>query len=118
MSRTTKDKKWDIRHPENASTFGKEKLEYIIEYTSFYTGEKCKYNSYTYVDIPGAKTKKKRGVDGKWRWYQRTPSWWTKMTMLKPQRRAGRIWERKVLFEDIEETDPPGVGKKPRIYFY
>lgn len=119
MSRTEKDKKWDLRHPENSYHFGTYKVECVGNRYDWETGEVAGYYTrYVYLDTPGAKTKKKRGIDGNWRWYQRTPSWWTKMTMLKPQRRAGRIWERKVLFEDIEETDPPGVGKKPHNYFY
>lgn len=46
------------------------------------------------------------------------PSWWTRLKMNVPQRRAGRLWERQVLLSDLEETDPPGVGRHPKIYYW
>lgn len=46
------------------------------------------------------------------------PSWWTRIKMNVRQRRAGRLWERRVLLCDIEETDPPGVGRRPKIYYW
>ena len=40
-------------------------------------------------------------------------------TCARPQRRAGRVWEHKVLKElDLEDCDPPGVGHKPHVYYY
>lgn len=47
-----------------------------------------------------------------------TPSWWTRVTMNRPQRRVGRIWERQVLLHDLEDTVPPTVSKKPHIYYW
>ena len=69
--------------------------------------------------IPGptTKPKKRRTQDVEWHWMS-TPSWWTRLTMNRPQRRAGRLWERKVLFQDLEDADPPGVSHKPHIYFW
>lgn len=64
------------------------------------------------------KPKKRKTLNTKWLWFQRTPSWFTRITMNRPQRRKGKLWERAVLFQDIEETDPPGVGRKPHNYYY
>jgi hypothetical protein len=72
---------------------------------------------YRYIQLPTTKPKRRKELDTEWHWMT-TPSWWTSLMMNKPQRRAGRIWERKVLFEDIEITDPPSVGKKPHIYYW
>ncbi len=64
-----------------------------------------------------SKPKLRKEVDTEDHWMS-TPSWWTRLVMNRPQRRAGRLWERKVLFEDIEETDSPGVSHRPHIYYY
>jgi len=64
------------------------------------------------------KPKKRKEVDTEFHW-MRTPSAWTRIMMNRPQRRAGRIWERTIFYElDLEDTDPPGVGKKPHIYYW
>lgn len=120
MARTFKDKKWTLRHPENDYYFGTERISYTVPRKDWTTGEILEgtWTNYVYVDIPGAKTKKKRDIDGNWRWYQRTPSWWSRLVMNKPRRRACRVWERQVLLEDIEEADCPDYGRKPHVYFY
>ena len=107
MSRTHKDKKWEIRFPEERWDFA-------------YTRVDFDYKDYTivrYLDRPGVKTKKRKTKDTEWHWMS-TPSWWTRLTMNRSQRRKGRLWERHVHFEDIEETDPPGVSHKPHNYYY
>lgn len=118
MSRTYKDKKWKLRYPENDYTFGSERIEYIDEYTSYYTGEKVKCTRYIWVDLPGAKKKKKRSEHGDWNWMYSTPSWWTRMMMGRPVRRACKVWEKQVLTQDIEEADCPDYGRKPHIYYW
>ena len=75
------------------------------------------YNRVCYIYAPTTKPKRRKGEDVEWHWMS-TPSWWTRLVMNRPQRREGRLWERKVHFEDIEETDPPGVSKKPHIYYW
>ena len=107
MSRTIKDKHWKLKFPESGWDFDSIKL----------TDE----NSYSirYVKLPGVKTKKKREEDTEWHWISSTPSWWTRLTMNRPQRRAGRVWEHNVLkLTDLEDCDPPGVGHKPHIYYW
>ena len=119
MSRTHKDKKWSLRYPENDYTFGTEKVEYTKTRRDWLTGgDMGWYTSYIYVDIPGAKKKKKRYEHGDWLWFQATPSWWTRLTMNRPKRRACRVWERQVLLQDIEDADCPDYGKQPHVYFW
>ena len=124
MSRTYKDRHWKLRFPESRWDFGTQQIAYEatrriynVE-TGHYedTDETCTW--YYYVPIAGIKTKKKRKHNNEWHWLGATPSWWTNLMMNRPQRRKGRMWERKVHFEDLEETDPPGVSKKPHQYYW
>lgn len=66
-----------------------------------------------------SKPKKRKEVDTEWHWMS-TPSWWTRLTMNRPQRRAGHTWETGVIgLQFIDETlDYPGVGKRPHNYFW
>ena len=107
MSRTLKDRKWKLKFPE---------LDYRFDSVKITSD-----NSYSirYIQLPGVKTKKKRELDTDWHWLNSTPSWWTRLMMNRPQRRAGRVWEHKVLKQqDLEDCDPPLVGHKPHIYYY
>lgn len=88
MSRTFKDKPSKIRFPE------------VYPY---------------WIEVE--KTKKKREEDTEWHWMS-TPSWWTRLTMNRPERRANSLLERSVLFNDIEEFDFPNLGHKPHNYYY
>lgn len=69
------------------------------------------------LETKSTKPRRRRKQDTEWHWMS-TPSWWTRLMMNKPQRRRGHVWERKVLLEDIEETDPPDVSHKPHVYYY
>jgi hypothetical protein len=127
MSRTYKHVKREHTHPEQVWDYGRECLPYQTKALEWvYNEETGRYESretkrlvtrYYYVDKPGVFTKKRKEVDTEWHWMS-TPSWWTRLTMNKPQRRKGRVWERKVLFQELEEVDPPGVGHKPHQYYY
>lgn len=65
----------------------------------------------------GDKAKKKKFGDD-WRWMN-TPSWWVRLMMTRPQRKAGKTWERKAATAlDIEELDTPSVSRKPHYYFW
>jgi hypothetical protein len=106
MSRTYKDKPSKFKY----EPWDKDRISFsYIEDGYFYYGSM--YGKTT-------KTKKRKEVDTEWHWMGSGPSWFKRMFMNVPQRRAGRIWERKVLFEDIEETDAPGVSHKPHIYWW
>ena len=76
--------------------------------------------TFYYIYLPTTKTKKRRGSDTEWHWMS-TPSWWTRLTMNRPQRRAGSIWERTVTQTSIEEIDlldTPSVSRKPHQYYW
>lgn len=106
MSRTEKDKNWKLKYPEIHPSFDNIKI----------TSDGY---SIRYIQKPGVKTKKRKELDTNWHWLNSTPSWWTRLMMNRPQRRAGRVWEHQVLKQlDLEDCDPPGVGHKPHIYYY
>lgn len=66
------------------------------------------------------KTKKRREVDTEWHWMS-TPGWWTRLTMNRPQRRAGKLWEQVAKLtqqQELETLDYPGVSHKPHIYYW
>lgn len=92
MSRTIKDKRITLRIPD------------------YYMG---------FEGIPGLLTKKRKSFNTNIH-FMTTPSWWTRIRMNVPQRRAGRLWERKVVVTlVIDDTlDPAGVSGKPFIYFH
>jgi len=69
------------------------------------------------IDLPTTKPKRRKEVDTEDHWMT-TPSWWTRITMNRPQRRAGRTWEKVVMHRDIEDVDPPGVSHKPYNYYW
>lgn len=99
MSRTYKDKPWKFKYDP-------------------YTKDMIPTEGYGYLLTKTTKTKKRKEVDTEYHWMN-TPSWWTRLRMNRPQRAAGRLWERTVFYElDLEDTDPPGVGKKPHIYYW
>lgn len=118
MSRTYKDRRWDLRFPESDWRFGMVEVPFEHTYICPYKGVKVTRTRFNYLLKAGVKTKKKKADHNKWDWIGATPSWWTRMMMNRPQRRSGRMWERKVLFSDIEEADAPGVSRKPHIYYY
>ena len=66
---------------------------------------------------PGVTPKKRKEVDTEDHWMS-TPSWWTKMTMIKPERKATKRLLHKAILQDIEEVDIPDTGRKPHIYFW
>ena len=62
---------------------------------------------------------KRRRFGRNWRWLQTTPSWWTRLMMNRPQRRAVKLWERDTAkSNDMEAVDKPPHGKKPHWYFW
>jgi hypothetical protein len=126
MSRTYKDRPSKIQFPNSSwnDDYIVYKQEPWLQTHKWISGEYVELETpvqrFTEYKIPGPSTKaKKRKCTTKpWKWSQATPSWWTRLLMNKPMRHAGRAWERKVLFQDIEETDPPSVGRKPHHYYW
>lgn len=117
MSRTHKDKKWQIRYPENDLRFGVEHVEYTVEYYSEYTNKLTSYTSYWYRHIQGAKKKKPRHTHGDWNWVYSTPSWYVREYMTAPKRAKCRNWEKTRTLDNLDEICPD-YGRKPHIYYY
>ena len=126
MSRTWKDK------PHKLTEYYSLDADRIrIEYEALVTSTLCRETwqwvkldepvtrtRYTYIQQKSTKPKVRKSKNTEWKWYQQTPSWWTHLYMIRPMRRRGRTWERKVLLEDIEDSDPPSVGNKPHKYYW
>ena len=129
MSRTYKDKPHRVRFP-----YGWDHDRYMVSETvlitksteldwdtmEFVTTELAtpyERHCYRWLKTKTTKPKRKKREDTEDHWMT-TPSWWTRLMMNKPQRRRAHVWERKALFEDIEETDPPGVSHKPHWYYW
>ncbi len=130
MSRTYKDKPSKLKHPEGRYDFGTERLAYEAERVLYdYDLETGRYAPtgdtetcirFFYVDVAGAKTKKKRRVDTEWHWMT-TPGWFVKEFMNRPQRRQGGAWEKHVVKlapEDVDLADTPSVSRKPHVYYW
>lgn len=117
MSRTYKDIPWKIRHPQEDNY---ERVEYELESPRTTWNGKIVTTSYFGVYKAGVKTKKKKNKDTEWHWMS-TPGWWVSMFMTRPQRHAGKMWERKVLkanIEDVDLLDTPNVSRKPHCYYW
>ena len=126
MSRTYKDKHWKLRFPESYTNFDAfyDRVPYEANRYRFcpelgkYVPSGATYTAYIFMEKAGVKTKKRKSLDNKWHWTGATPSAWTRLMMNRPQRRKGRVWERTVLFQDLHEADPPGVSRKPHVYYH
>ena len=96
MSRTNKDKPSKIRFPESDFDF------------RYFPG-------YPFLKRPGVKTKKRKEVDTKHHWMS-TPSWWTRMFMIRPRRTAENQQLR--MMGDIDEFDFIDNKRKPHKYYW
>lgn len=104
MSRTWKDIPTKIKYPED-----------------LYDHDTVLTVSWSLRQLPTTKTKKRKTKDTEWNWLSSTPSWWTKLTMNRPKRRAGRLWEATVTgktLESLEDEMPPDASKRPHIYYW
>lgn len=110
MSRTFKDIPYRLVYEYKTNYVKYPKNEY------FYDSEKddIKRREYEYHFNRFEQETKSR----KYYHHMSTPSWWTRAVMNRPNRRAARVWERRVLFQDIELADPPGVSRKPHKYYW
>lgn len=104
MSRTRKDTKWKF-HSEPWDI-----NRYMTEY-------------FSWIYIPGMKTKKRKEVDTEDHWMG-TPSLWNRLQHTRPRRAKARVWARnveKTKFNDVEELyelDVPNYSNKPHIYYW
>lgn len=122
MSRTYKDKPAKFRFPESYDwRWDCEKIPYEYTYSPWGTEDPVTVIRHVYRQLPGVKTKKRREVDCNWHWMGSTPSWWTRLTMNRPQRREHHLWEQiasRTPLESLEDLDTPNVSKKPHVYYY
>ena len=76
--------------------------------------------TFCWIDLPTTKTKKRKEVDTEEHWMS-TPSWWTRLTMNRPQRRRCKLWERDALkstLDSLDDLDKPIISRKPHIYYW
>lgn len=108
MSRTYKDKPYSIKWPEESVEYNTVKVP-----VSFGT-----WQWFRRIEVAGLKTKKPRTYCHP-RWSSKSPSWWVRLTMNRPQRRAGRVWEACIKYaRDLDVADPPQISRKPHVYYY
>ena len=122
MSRTYNTKPVRLRYPEFCMK--KEDKYNIVPYVRCYldpiTGEEKAYKYHVWMKKPGIFPKKKKCDDYEYRWMT-TPMWWCKVMMNRPQRKAGKRWERQVVQQSIESlnyTDTPSISRKPHVYYW
>lgn len=96
MSRTHKDIPYKFSFPEEA------------RYFRYFPG-------YPFLKRPGVKTKKRKEVDTKHHWMS-TPSWWTRMFMIRPRRHSENRQLR--MLRNIDEFDFVDNKRKPHKYYY
>ena len=102
MSRTYKDRPAKFRFPEEQLNYDRVRLD-------------PEQYWYSWVQIPGVKTKKKRSVNTKWNWVG-TPSWWTRMFMIRPRRTKENQQLRNM--QNVEDFDFVDVKRKNHIYYW
>lgn len=125
MSRTYKDRPIKLQWPDSRWDWDMEKIPvewprrfYNVEPGHFEETDVV-YTRYVYLKKAGVKTKKKRNHED-WNWMS-TPMWWIREMMNQPQRARGHQWERSVVNmskDELEDCDPPGVSRKPHIYYW
>lgn len=72
MSRTYKDKHYKLKYPEHVGNYDRVPIEGYW---------------YSWIQVPGVKTKKKKNLYTEWH-FGSTPSWWTRMFMTRPRRNS------------------------------
>lgn len=120
MSRTYKDKKWELRFPQDDWSFGTEDVPAVFTYRNWYTKEVEHSFGSIRVNIAGARAKQKRSKVPQQNFPYSTPSWWIREFMTVPKRAKCRNWAKDaVRFQDIEDAgDCPDYGNKPHFYYW
>lgn len=138
MSRTYKDQPLHIRFEDRYNWKDKanwHKFEYEVKMIGYRTGtywyedrkkifvpfdKPIPYEYTVWLKKPGVKRKKKKNDDTVYHWMS-TPGWWIRVRMDRPQRRKSHLWEKQVVqakVEDLEDEDPPIIGRKPHVYYW
>ena len=86
------------------------------------TDEEVEISGYYSLETKTTKPKVRKEIDNDVHWMH-TPNWWIHYKMDKPQRRASKVWEASmkntyIPSEELEQEDPPLIGRKPHIYFW
>jgi hypothetical protein len=117
MSRTYKDRPSRIRFAKPEQY---EYCEYELAVPRLNWRGELMTNSKYSVKRPGILTKKPRRKDTEWHW-QSTPSWWTRMYMLRPERTRGNRETAKIKripLDEIDLVDVADLKKKPHVYYW
>lgn len=67
------------------------------------------------IQLPTTRAKKRKHVDTECHWMS-TPSWWTRLTMNRPQRSRENHQLR--MMHHLEDFDFVDTGRKPHIYYF
>jgi hypothetical protein len=74
-----------------------------------------------YIQVAGARTKKKKHKDTTWHYLRGSPGWWVRLFMTRPQRRAGSLWQRnieKTPVNLLHKSDEYTISRKPHKYYW
>ena len=83
-----------------------------------YDKDRILTENWSYRQLPTTKTKKRREVDTEDHWMS-TPSAWTRLMMIRPERREAHLLEAAALkAANLEDFDFPNKRKKPHIYYW
>lgn len=116
MSRTYKDRPLRVKYPDKNEY---KSVPYIASGKHWATGEPYERLRWYMLKKPYIKPKEPKRVNTTWHWMGSTPSSWTNMFMNRPQRNASNQYMRQVTLDvDLEEVDPPPLGRKPHIYYW
>ena len=126
MSRTHKDKPWKHAEPESqwdydqvSVPYESTRFEYEYDNGKWTKGEVVPCTRYMILKQAGVKTKKKRShTERNW---MTTPMWWIREMMNQPQRVRSKQWERQVVeydTDELEDCDPPYIGRRPHLYYW
>lgn len=120
MSRTYKDRPYRVKFPEEKRDFYYEYKPYIAEGINRYWPRGEYYCGLRWFSVkrPYILKKKARHVDSENHWMS-TPGWWTHFYMDRPQRQASNQYMKQITLDvDLEELDPPMIGRKPHVYYW
>jgi hypothetical protein len=118
MSRTYKDKPYKFVNPEQDWDYRHTGILYTRQYRSYNADggwEWAEYEATRYLEKAGVLTKKKKHQDIEHHWMT-TPSWWTRLYMLRPQRARENQQLRNI--QVLEDFDFVDTGRKPHVYYW
>jgi hypothetical protein len=97
------------------------RIPYIGIRRDYDTGIEHEVHREAYVRRGGVLPKVRRTKNHVWHWLRGEPAWFRHMTSIVPKRRAGRLWEQKIVhvaYDDLDDVMSPDVGDKPQQYWW